>query len=121
MVGMSRLIRLVKSLLNVTPNARNVDQIVACSRLARSLTLMTGTSTAYPPLTGIISQPPVVEHMSQAFQVRRCRRSPTPHRAPLRVLSIRKSPRDRVRPEYRTIQASSTLFCGEAVLLPAAV
>ena len=57
---MSRLMRLVNSRLNVTPNALNVDQNVACSRRARSLTLMTGTSTAYPPLTGVIV-PPLAE------------------------------------------------------------
>src|SRR5215467_2316859 len=42
---------------NVTAKARNVDQIVACSCRARSLTLMVETSTAYPPFTGVITAP----------------------------------------------------------------
>src|SRR6516165_6770042 len=65
---------------NVTAKARNVDQIVACSRRASSLTLMVGTSTAYPPFTGVIAAP-LQEFPPARSPAGRYRRNRVPHSA----------------------------------------
>src|SRR4030095_3518075 len=58
MVGVSPLNKLMNRCRIVTAKARNVVQTDARSRRAFSLTLMTGTSAAKPPYTGVIAGPP---------------------------------------------------------------
>src|SRR5437879_5356331 len=100
MVGISPLKRLVNSRRRVTANARNVDQMVACSSRALSLTLIVGTSTAYPPLTGVIATLPQ-ERAPQPHPTARWHRSPNRHIRALRWRSIRRWQPDRSEPPHR--------------------